>query len=44
MLEMHNSGDLKTMNDSNALLGKVLWDRIYKAIRTAVDTNDQNKV
>ena len=44
MLEMHNSGELKTMNDSNALLGKVMWNRIYKAIRTAVDTNDQNSL
>ena len=42
MLEMHNSGDLKAMNDSNSKLGKVMWGRIYKAIRTAVDANDQN--
>jgi hypothetical protein len=42
MLEMHNSGELAKMNDSNALLGKAMWDRIYKSIRTAVDAGDQN--
>jgi len=42
MVEMHNSGELAKMNDSNALLGKAMWDRIYKSIRNAVNSGDQN--
>ena len=33
MVEGHLNGELDKMNESNMLLGKVMWDRIFEAIK-----------